>query len=83
MFNQLKQNKMEKQTKMITFSAYSAEGTGKAFKLFYANNQVEFIPKSLCTMVEGADWSEGVQPRYFEAPAWLVYRLSGVKYYGF
>lgn len=70
---------------IVTISAFSEDYSEKAYKLYYANNQFEFIPKSFCKFIEaqktGKDFGEGVESRYFEIPYWIYKNLKGVEFY--
>ena len=71
---------MEKQ---ITISAYATDYNDKCYKLYFARNGYEFIPKSRCKLVEAPAGISDSQPQscYFEIPLWIANKLKGMEYY--
>ena len=69
--------------KTITLSAFATDYNDKCYKLHYANDKFEFIPKSKCTLDEAPKGINHDTPEscYFTIPLWLAERLKGIDYY--
>lgn len=74
-----------KKTDVISMSAYATDYSDKAYKLWYAKNSFEFLPKSQAKMTEAPDGIDAEDPRscWFEVPVWLAKKLKGTQYYSF
>lgn len=73
-------------SKMVTISAFCKQNySDKAMCLYYGKNGREWLPKSLCRVVEIENNREAtpdeIQSVYIEVPMWIVMKLKGINFY--
>ncbi len=74
---------IEKKNKMVCFSAFAYDYNEKSIALLSEFKKHEFVPKSLCKVVEGELKNSVAEAKvcYIHAPLWLWGKLKQVKFY--